>query len=319
MGRPFRLLLIVIILLIGAVLWSWYGSGPLSKPATVTIAEGSTVASAGRTLEKGGAIRSAGLFRHLAGLLGSRDPIRAGQYAIPAHASQAAILDILQHGKPVQLLVTIPEGMPSVMVRDRLAAIPVLTGPTPLPPEGSVLPDSYAYQKGETRLAVLKRMQEAMNRYLADAWAHRAKGLILKSPREALILASIVEKETALPEERTTVAAVYENRLKLNMPLQADPTTIYPITKGRALGRRILESELRDKNGYNTYTMPGLPVGPICNPGRKSIQAVLHPAASKALYFVANGKGGHVFADTLAEQNANVKKWYAIRHARGEM
>jgi len=188
-----------------------------------------------------------------------------------------------------------------------------------VPREGSVLPDSYSYEREDTRASVLKRMHAAMSKYLAAAWAKRAPGLPVATPQQALILASIVEKETGKPEERPMVAGVYENRLRQNMPLQADPTIIYPITKGRPLGRRILESEVHTKNAYNTYEMTGLPAGPICNPGRKSIDAVLHPAATKALYFVADGTGGHVFADTLEEQNANVAKWYAIRRARGEM
>ncbi len=162
-------------------------------------------------------------------------------------------------------------------------------------------------------------MQKAMKDYLAQAWADRKPGIAVKTPQEAIILASIVEKETGKPSERRTVAAVYGNRLRIGMPLQADPTVIYPITKGRPLGRRILRSELHAKNGYNTYASPGLPVGPIANPGRASIDAVLNPADSKALYFVADGSGGHVFADTLAEHNDNVQKWYAIRRQRGEM
>jgi UPF0755 protein len=172
---------------------------------------------------------------------------------------------------------------------------------------------------GDTRLSVVQRMQKAMDRELADLWADRAPGLAVTTPQQALTLASIVEKETALPQERATVAAVYSNRLRMGMLLQADPTVIYPITRGKPLGRRILLSELHAKNGYNTYAEPGLPAGPIANPGRASIAAALHPDDSKALYFVANGKGGHVFSETLAEQNAAVKQWYAIRHARGEM
>jgi len=182
-----------------------------------------------------------------------------------------------------------------------------------------VLPDSYAYNRGDTRQMVLDRMQKAMVNYLAKAWAARKPGIAVSNPRDALILASIVEKETGKPEERRTVAAVYGNRLKRGMPLQADPTFIYPITKGKPLGRRPLLSEVHAKNDYNTYEMTGLPIGPIANPGRASIDAVLDPAASSALYFVADGTGGHVFADTLEQHNANVQKWYALRKARGEM
>ena len=206
-----------------------------------------------------------------------------------------------------------------MLVRERLAEAEGLTGPAPLPLEGSVLPDAYSFQRGETRGAVLVRMQRAMARYLADAWARRKPGIAVSTPRDALILASIVEKETGKPAERRMVAAVYSNRLKRGMLLQADPTVIYPITHGKPLGRRILRSELHAQNGYNTYAEPGLPAGPIANPGRESIDAVLDPAPSGALYFVADGTGGHVFADTLDQHNANVAKWYAIRRARGEM
>jgi UPF0755 protein len=158
-----------------------------------------------------------------------------------------------------------------------------------------------------------------MTKALDALWARRKPNCLVNSKAEAVILASIVEKETGKPSERRMVAGVYCNRLRIGMKLDADPTVIYPITKGKPLGRRILRSELNADTGYNTYKMPGLPAGPIANPGRASIAAVLDPAATKALYFVADGTGGHVFADTLAEHNANVQKWYAIRRARGQM
>lgn len=319
MKRLLAFLLLVAVLAVGASQYLWRGAGPLPAPASVVIPEGATLALAARELKRAGAIRSVDLFRGLARLYGGRDPVRAGEFAIPAHASPARILDTLQHGRPALHLVTVPEGMPSVLVHDKLAAAKGLTGAAPTPPEGAVLPDSYGYRLGESRAAVAARMTKAMDAELARQWAGRGRGLVVRTPREALILASIVEKETGKPAERTTVAAVYANRLRAGMPLQADPTVIYPITRGRPLGRRILRSELQAVNGYNTYARPGLPEGPICNPGRDSIAAVLHPAASRALYFVADGTGGHVFADTLAEHNANVRKWYAIRHARGEM
>lgn len=298
---------------------SWGGAGPAKQTTTVLVREGDTLSDAAADLRKAGAIRSARRFVLLAKLLGSSAPIKAGEYRIPAHLSQSDILRMMQGGRTLQRLVTIPEGLPSVMVRDRLMAAKGLTGAIGVPAEGSVLPDTYSYEREDTRAAVLKRMQAAMTRYLAAAWAKRAPNLAVTTPEQALTLASIVEKETAKPEERAMVAGVYMNRLRAGMPLQADPTIIYPITRGRPLGRRILESEVRAKNAYNTYSMTGLPAGPICNPGRKSIDAVLHPAQTKALYFVADGTGGHVFADTLEQQNANVAKWYAIRRARGEM
>ena len=319
MKRLLILLLALAALAISVPMFMWRGPGPLAQPTTVRISEGATIGSASHILAQAHAIRSATWFRGLAGRLGSHDPIRAGEFAVPAHASAAAILDTLQHGRPTLRLVTIPEGMPSAIVHDRLIATTALSGTVAVPPEGSVLPDSYAYLPGETRLALVQRMQKAMDRALAAEWAARGTGFAVSTPKQALILASIVEKETGIASERTMVAGVYGNRVKLGMPLQADPTVIYPITKGRPLGRRILESELHARNGYNTYAEVGLPLGPICNPGRASIHAVLHPAMTKALYFVANGQGGHVFADTLAEHNANVQKWFAIRRARGEM
>ena len=322
MRRPGCLALIAGLVLIIAAAWvllGWSGSGPATKPMNVEITQGSSVASAATQLEKAGAIRSASRFRLRARLFGGTGSIKAGEFAIPAGASESTILSILQGGKAVQRLVVIPEGLPSVMVRDKLMAADALTGSVVVPAEGSVLPDGYSFERDEARAAVLARMQTAMKTYVAQAWAKRRPTTVAKTPQEAVILASVVEKETGKPSERRMVAAVYSNRLRIGMPLQADPTVIYPITKGRPLGRRIRVSELRAKNGYNTYASPGLPVGPIANPGRLSIDAVLNPAETKALYFVADGTGGHVFADTLAEHNANVKKWYAIRRARGEM
>jgi UPF0755 protein len=299
--------------------WQWWGPGPADKTVTVTIPQGTALQRATDYLHYAGAVNHRPTFYYLARLLGDKDPIQAGEFEIPARTSYAGILDLLQHGQPVQRLVTIPEGLPSILVQERLAALPFASGEAPLPPEGSVLPDSYSYERGEPRSAILARMTAAMERTLADLWAKRRGDCPVGSPSEAVILASIVEKETAKPSERRTVAAVYCNRLKIGMKLDADPTVIYPITKGKPLGRRILRSELNTITGYNTYREPGLPDGPIANPGRDSIAAVLDPAPSKALYFVADGTGGHVFANTLAEHNANVAKWYAIRRARGEM
>ena len=310
---------IVVVIAAFLTVHGWGGAGPATHTVTVDIPQGATLASAARDLEKAGAIRSAFRFRLMARAFGSHGAIRAGEYRIPPRLSSADILKLLQGGKTIQRLVVVPEGYPSVMVRDALMKADGLIGPVAVPAEGSILPDSYAFERGDTRASVVTRMQKAMTAYLADAWAKRKPGIAVTTPAQAIILASIVEKETGKPSERRDVAAVYGNRLRLDMPLQADPTVIYPITKGRPLGRRILRSELQAKNGYNTYAAKGLPVGPIANPGRASIDAVLDPGSSKALYFVADGTGGHVFADTLAEHNANVKKWFAIRRARGEM
>ena len=310
------LLMIVALMLVAQ---DWRGAGPSSGPLTVQIPRGATLARAAEELEKSGAIESSTRFRIFARVFGNNAPIRAGEYQIPAQASPSEVLQLLQEGKVRQRFVVVPEGLPSVLVHDKLLGADGLIGGVGIPAEGSILPDSYAYERGDTRMSVVLRMQTAMKDYLAAAWKKRKPGIAVMTPEAAVTLASIVEKETGKDSERRTVAAVYENRLRQGMPLQADPTVIYPVTKGRPLGRRILESELKAKNGYNTYAEPGLPKGPIANPGRASIDAVLDPAQSSALYFVADGTGGHVFANTLAEHNANVQKWYAIRRARGEM
>ncbi|MCY7338428.1 MAG: endolytic transglycosylase MltG [Sphingomonas bacterium] len=298
----------------------WASAGPKAGPHTIVVEEGSSLAKvAGQLVAAGAVPGSVTTYRGMARIFGSGDSVQAGEFEIPKGMSGAAVLDLLQHGQPVQRLLTIAEGTPSIIVQEKLAAAKELTGEAPLAPEGSILPDSYSYQRGEARSAVLKRMTVAMDKELAALWAKRKPTSVVTSPSQALILASIVEKETGKAAERRTVAGVYSNRLRIGMKLDADPTVIYPITKGKPLGRRILKSELNAITGYNTYREVGLPAGPIANPGRDSIAAVLDPAPTKALYFVADGTGGHVFADTLEQHNANVAKWYAIRRARGEM
>jgi UPF0755 protein len=298
----------------------WWGPGPRRGPHEIIVKEGTTLGSLARELAKQGAIRgSARTYYVVARLLGSSDPIQAGEFQIPPGMGGAAILDLVQHGKPLLRLITVTEGMPSVLVEQKLASSRYLSGPTPQIAEGSVLPDSYGFERGEARRLLVQRMQKAMTDALAQLWPKRGADCPVASPQEALILASIVEKETAKPSERPMIAGVYCNRLKIGMKLDADPTVIYTVTKGKPLGRRILKSELENASPYNTYKHPGLPPGPIANPGKASIEAVLHPAHTKALYFVADGTGGHVFAQTLAEQNANVARWYAMRRQRGQM
>jgi UPF0755 protein len=307
--------------LMALVAWMWWGPGPLRQDARVIIPEGAALSRATDHLYYGGAISGPrNKFYYLARLLGEGDPVQAGEFEIPARASAAKVLDIIQHGRPVTRLITIPEGTPSIIVEEKLAAVPGLTGQVPTIPEGSVLPNSYDWQRGEARAAVVARMQAAMTKALDELWAKRKPDACpVSSKQEAVTLASIVEKETGKASERRTVAGVYCNRLRIGMKLDADPTVIYPITKGKPLGRRIKRSELLADTGYNTYRSPGLPAGPIANPGKDSIAAVLDPAPTKALYFVADGTGGHVFADSFAEHQANVAKWYAIRRQRGEM
>ncbi|WP_059149729.1 endolytic transglycosylase MltG [Novosphingobium barchaimii] len=313
---------VLAVAVIGA-LWSflggWYGSGPLAKDQHFIVPNGASLGTIADRLQEKGVIRSASGFTLRARVFGGGGGIKAGEFAIPAHASASRVLAIISSDDFVRRLVTVPEGMPSIMVYERLKAQTALTGDVASPAEGSVLPDSYPIESGETREAVLRRMQAAMSRTVKELWDKRAPNLVVKTPEQAVILASIVEKETGKPSERRMVAGLYSNRLRTGMLLQADPTIIYPITKGKRLGRRILQSEIQAVNDYNTYTMVGLPKHPITNPGRESIAAVLNPAKTDALYMVADGTGGHAFAGTLAEHNSNVAKWFAIRRQRGEL
>lgn len=313
---------VVVLAIAGVAGWfasGWYGGSQVAKDTAFVVPDGASLSSTAAKLEDEGLIGSSDAFLLRAKILGSGDPIKAGEFLLPAGASPATILDTLQHGQVLRRMVTVPEGLPSIMVHERLMAEPLLTGTVAVPAEGSVLPDSYDFERGETRQAVLDRMQKAMRDFLAAEWPKRERNLPVANVNEALSLAAIVEKETGVPSERRMVAGLYTNRLRIGMRLQADPTIIYPITKGKPLGRRIKRSEIMAVNGYNTYSMAGLPTGPITNPGRESILAVLHPAPTKALYMVADGSGGHAFADTLDQHNANVAKWRKIRRERGEI
>jgi UPF0755 protein len=321
MSRARALLLgLVALALVGLVFaWSLMGSASIEEETSFTIPAGASVAAVADKLEAEGLISSASGFLLQARIFGSDEPIQAGEFLLTPDMSQRDILAAFQSGDVIRRFVTIPEGMPSILVWERLMAEELLTGEIPVPPEGSILPDTYAFERGEPRAAVVERMQAAMDQALAEEWAKRSPGIAVDTMRDALILASIVEKETGKPEERRMVAGLYSNRVKTGMLLQADPTIIYPITRGKPLGRRIRQSEIAAVNGYNTYTRVGLPEGPITNPGRESIAAVLNPAKTSALFMVADGTGGHWFADTLDEHNANVAKWYAIRRERGEI
>ena len=323
MKRGWSVLVAVLVLAaLGAGGWflaGWYGGAGPDKATSFVVPQGATLTSTAQKLAEEGLISSSDGFLLRAKLLGSGDPVKAGEFAIPPGASPASILDILQHGEVIRRFVTIPEGLPSVMVHERLMAEPLLTGEVAVPAEGSVLPDSYDFERGEARADVLARMQSAMSEFIAAEWPGRDKDLPVSTPEEAIALAAIVEKETGVPRERRMVAGLYSNRLRKGMRLQADPTIIYPITRGKPLGRRIRRSEIDAVNGYNTYSMVGLPVGPITNPGRESILAVLHPADTDAIYMVADGSGGHAFSDTLAGHNDNVAAWRKLRRQRGEI
>ena len=313
---------VALLLLIGVPLLvaPWYGWGARpGAPVALTVEKGASLTKVANDLQDAGLIDAARQFRILARLLGDDAPVQAGRYRLKRGSPWRTYLETLQAGRVDRATITIPEGMPSVMVADRLRAEKSLTGTIAIPAEGSVLPETYEFQPGEPRARVLARMQAAMATTLAELWKKRSAKTVVKTPEEAIILASIVEKETAKPSERRMVAGVYSNRLRQGIKLDADPTVIYPVTKGRPLGRRIRKSELARDNGYNTYLKPGLPAGAIANPGRASIAAVLDPETTDAIFFVADGTGGHVFATTLAQHNANVEKWYALRRQRGDM
>lgn len=320
-SRLFILAAIVLVITapVVSLLHGWYGKGPLREDRAFVVPDGAGLVVVAAKLQKEGAIYSARALRFHAKIMRAGSGIKAGEFKLPAGASEQEILKIISSDDVLRRFVTIPEGLPAVMVKEKLEANADLTGPVETPAEGSVLPDTYDIQKGEARAAVLARMQAAMTRTLAELWAKRGPDTVAKTPQEAVTLAAIVEKETGKPSERPMVAGLYSNRLRQGIMLQADPTIIYPITAGKPLGRRIRQSEIQARNDYNTYAMAGLPKGPITNPGRASIEAVLHPAKTQALYMVADGSGGHAFANTLDEHNRNVERWFAIRRSKGEI
>lgn len=319
----FRFLILLVILGVigvGVAEWmseAWTGPGPGKREAVVLIKPGSGASGIARQLEGAGAVSNALLFQAELYVRGLSSQAKAGEYALPAFASMADIAKILVDGKSIQHKLTAAEGLTSDMIRKIVAADPVLTGdPGPVPAEGSLLPETYLFTRGTSRSEMIGRMESAARKFLEAQWKNRDPDLPLRTPEQAVILASIVEKETALPEERRHIAAVFINRLKAGMKLQSDPTIIYGITKGYPLGRGIRESEIAADAPYNTYAITGLPPGPICNPGKDSIAAVLKPADSQDLYFVANGKGGHVFSASMAEHERNVVAWRKVERAR---
>jgi UPF0755 protein len=281
--------LTIAVLVAGIGLWSYAGPGPKApsgEATTVVLARGSGV-------------------KQIAD--------------IPSGASMGRVLGDIQAGRVVRRLITIPEGWTSGMAVDALNAAEGLTGVVAEPPEGSLLPDTYEFQRGDTRESVVRRMQAAHDKLVAELWAGRQPGLPLATPKDAVNLASIVEKETGVPAERSRVAAIFINRLRAGMPLQTDPTIIYGVTRGRPLGRGIRASELAADSPYNSYRTVGLPPTPIANPGRESLAAVLNPPRTDELYFVADGSGGHAFARTYEEHERNVARWRAIERQRTEV
>lgn len=301
----------------GAAFWlqkTYEEPGPLMENALILLPRGAGLHTASHRLEQMGAIRDRRVFTAITLIRGDGKALKAGEYEIPRGASIARILSILKSGRVYQRRLTVPEGYTSRQVADLLNAAPALTGEiTAVPPEGSLLPETYFYTHGENREVLLARMRRAMEAFLSQSWEQRAADLPFATADEALILASIVERETAIPDERPRVAAVFINRLRAGMRLQSDPTVAYGINNGAPLDRPLTRKDLAEPSPYNTYVIDGLPPSPIANPGREAIRAVLSPIASDEFYFVADGTGGHVFARTLAEHNRNVARWREIQ------
>lgn len=313
-------ILMIALVIGGTLLWrELFWDGPHDTSRTIIIQQGDTLTDVALTLQQEGVIRRPLLFVRLAQFMEAESDIQAGEFLIPQEKSMIDTLSILQYDQPIQRRVTVPEGTTSEDVIGLLESIPGLKGEVQsLPAEGSLLPETYFYAWGESRNAVLQRMARARDQLLADAWEKRASDLPLDSPEEAVILASIVEKETAQPDERPLIAGVFVNRLRKGIRLQSDPTIVYGITGGKPLGRGLRQSEIDTPTAYNTYSIKGLPPTPIANPGRESILAVLNPTETENLYFVADGTGGHSFAATLDEHNRNVRNWRKIERTRKE-
>lgn len=315
MKRWFIILGVLLVLLagggFGGIAW-WRaavtGPGPLADARTVVVPRGG-IDTIAQTLLAEGVIAHPVVFQAAAWLSQDPRPLRAAEFAFPARASLEQVLAILRSAKPVEHRVTIAEGLTMQQIRAVLAKADAMSGPLPTFPEGSVLPETYSYERGAAPATIIARARMAMEKTLGTAWSNRAANLPLGSPREALILASIVERETAKPSERPHVAAVYLNRLRIGMRLQADPTVVYAASGGLGvLDHGLTKAELAKDDPYNTYRNVGLPPGPICSPSASSIEAVLHPMQSDDLYFVADGTGGHTFSRTLDTHEAAARQ-----------
>jgi UPF0755 protein len=299
--------------------WSYFSPGPAARhgpSTTVILRHGASLPEIASDLQTEGVVRSGSVFMAAAQVTRAARRLKAGEYAFPSRATLGQVIEMIRDGRIVHHYVTIPEGLTSAQAVAILMANPVLTGQVTTPPEGSVLPETYEVERGADRSAVLHRMMAARDRLLAQLWPDRRSGLPFRTPEEAVTLASIVEKETGLPGERPLVAAVFINRLEKGIPLASDPTIVYGITGGTPLGHGIRQSELEQQTAYNTYHFTGLPPTPICNPGRAAIAAVLDPAQTDDLYFVANGTGGHSFSATMAEHEKNVEHWREVERER---
>ncbi|MEM7546694.1 MAG: endolytic transglycosylase MltG [Pseudomonadota bacterium] len=317
-------LTVVLVLCIAGIGVVYFGvqqfqaEGPAAEPIRVNIESGDSLKVASERLAEAGAIENAMIFRLGARYQNLDKQLKFGEYEIPALASMEEVLDIVTSGQSIQYRVTVAEGLTSWEVVELLKANELLTGDIEeVPAEGSLAPDTYFVGRGTDRNLILRRMAEAQARILEEAWAARDADTPLASPAEVLTLASIIEKETALAEERPKVGGVFVNRLRRGMRIQSDPTIIYGITEGQGpLDRPILRSDIRRPTAYNTYIIDRLPPGPIANPGRDAIMAAVKPQVTEALYFVADGTGGHAFANTLAEHERNVAAWRKIERER---
>lgn len=322
MGRAATRFLVFVAIGIGAlssaaiyVAVRFEAPGPLAQPTTVVIPPATGLSGTAKLLAEKGIIASRPVFVAGVTAMGGGRPLMAGEYAVPASLSARGVMELLQSGKTIVHKLTIAEGLSSAQVMAEIASAEALAGPLPSEPaDGRLLPETYHYSYGELRADMVSRMARAMDDMLAFQWAHRQANLPIKTAEQALVLASIVEKETAKAEERPRVAAVFLNRLRKGMRLQSDPTVVYALTKGEhTLGRPLSRDDLETASPYNTYLIDGLPPGPIDNPGRDSLLAVVRPADSDDLYFVADGTGGHAFARTLDEHNRNVANWRKIQ------
>lgn len=293
-------------------------SGPLSSDRVVIIPRDSGLTEITELLEREGVIDHAWTFKTSAWVSGKRGELKHGEYLFKAHASQNDVLDIISSGKVVEHALTVPEGLTSEQIVARLRDNDLLTGEiTQAPKEGSILPDTYRFPRGFSRQGILDRMARDQRTVLARIWERRPADLPVKTPQELVVLASIVEKETGRADERPRVAGVFINRLNRKMKLQSDPTIVYGLAGGKGtLGRPIQRNEITQPTPYNTYVIDGLPPGPIANPGRAAMEAVVNHSRTKDLYFVADGSGGHAFAETLDQHNRNVGRWRQIESTR---
>lgn len=297
---------------------AWNGPGPLAHTADAVVPHGTTK-DVGQALHKAGIVDSVLAFRVAEYVTGGQGPLHAGEFAFAAHSSLSEVFQTLRHGRQVEHHLTIPEGLTGQDIAALINTAPAMTGHVSLDQEGAILPNTYDYLYGTPRAVLLARAKQALTTAMAKLWPDRAPNLPLASPEQAITLASIVERETAKPEERPMVAAVYLNRLAAGMKLQADPTVIYGLSAGRGVIDRPLDhADLLTPSAYNTYLNTGLPPGPIAAPGVASIRAVLHPADSDALYFVADGQGGHVFSHDYAGQVKNVARLRKLDAARAK-